>query len=372
MKFTVNSVELRNKLKAIGGVINNKSTLPILNNFEFEVCENELFITASNLEVTLNTSVKITNSNDCAGFFCIDATRITSILNELADQPLKVSVTGRLSVDIVSSKGRFKLAAEIADDYPRPAVLNEEKRAVSIKSKTLHSAINRTIIATATDDLRPVMSGLYIEIKSTKIDFVATDAHKLIKISIDKQECDCIGSFILPKKPAQVLKSLLAKDVGDVIINFDNKNATFETSEFTMNARLTDGNYPKYESVIPENNSKIVSVNRLALISAIKRVSIFTNKDVGLTKLELTNFQFKVSAQDIDYSTFANEIVDCEYQGENIEIGFKASFLIELLSNSETEDVIIKLDDPARAALIIPKSEDNDTLMLIMPMMLTH
>ena len=254
-----------------------------------------------------------------------------------------------------------------------PAIKDDKKFSFSVNSELFLSGISRTLFATADDELRPVMGGIFVEAGTDGINFVASDAHKLVRYKRADGKAEENASFILPKKPASLLKNILPREESTVAIEFDDKNAFFIFGEYRVVCRLVEGNYPNYNSVIPNNNPRKVSVDRVELLNTLKRVSVFSNQASNLVKLELTGNQIKVSAQDIDFSISAYERISCQYEGDDMEIGFKSVFMLEILSNISSSDVVIELADPTRAGLFLPsenETESEDLLMLLMPMMI--
>jgi len=374
MKFVISSTELLNHLQAISRVISNKNTLPILDNFLFQLSDNELKITASDLETTLITSIKLENVTD-EGIIAIPAKILTDTLKEFPEQPLTFEInTDTLGVVITTENGKYSIVGQNGEDFPQlPIIKDDKKNTIQLPANVLLNGIAKTLFATADDELRPVMNGIFIELFSDNMTFVASDAHKLVRYRRMDVKAEQEASFILPKKPASLLKSILPKEENDVLLEFDDKNAFFTLSNYKLVSRLVEGNYPSYNSVIPTNNPNKLTVDRLDLYNALKRVSLFSNQASNLIKLELTGNQIDVSAQDIDFSISANERLNCQYEGDDMEIGFKSSFLIEILSNLASSDVLVELSDPSRAGIIFPVEKDNtdeDVLMLLMPMMI--
>ena len=374
MKFVVSSTELLGHLQAISRVISSKNTLPILDNFLFDLKGNDLEITASDLESTLITKLRLENT-DGDGSVAIPARILLDTLKEFPEQPLTFDInTSTLSVVINSENGRFNVVGQHGVDFPvLPVIRSEKKVSFLIGATVLLSGINRTLFATADDELRPVMGGIFVEAGTDGLTFVASDAHKLVRYKRSDAKADENASFILPKKPASLLKNILPREEGSVQVEFDDKNAFFTLSDYKVVCRLVEGNYPNYNSVIPKNNPRKVSVDRVEFYNSLKRVSVFSNQASNLVKLQFTGNQMMISAQDIDFSISAYERVKCRYEGEEMEIGFKSVFLLEILANLSSQDVHIELADPTRAGLFLPADNDNsneDLLMLLMPMMI--
>lgn len=375
MKFVVSSTELLSHLTAISKVISNKSTMPILDNFLFHVnSENLLTITASDVETTLITTMELDNV-DGEGMIALPAKLLIDTLREFPEQPLTFQVdTSTFGVQVFSENGKYSIVGYDGEDFPEIPSINEDAGAlVKVKPKSLLKGIEKTLFATADDELRPVMNGIFIELRPDYMSFVASDAHKLVRYRRLDVKTETDASFILPKKPAALLKNLLSKQDFEVKIHFNDKNAFFTLSNYKLICRLVEGNYPSYNSVIPVNNPNSMSIDRPAFYNTVKRVSVFANQASNLVKLSLTASQVVVSAQDIDFSISAVERLACEYEGEDMEIGFKSTFLQEILSNIPSTQVRLEMSDPSRAGLLLPEEkedENEDVLMLLMPMMI--
>ncbi|SDC43747.1 DNA polymerase III subunit beta [Williamwhitmania taraxaci] len=374
MKFVVSSTELLSHLQTVSRVISNKNTLPILDHFLFQLSGNGLTITASDLETTLVTSINLENVSE-EGVVAVPAKLLTDTLKEFSDQPLTFDVnTDTKAIVINSETGKFTLPGQDGEDFPAiPTVREDKKSVLQTSTETLFSGISKTLFATADDELRAVMNGIFIELTESDVTFVATDAHKLVRYKRMDVKSDGAASFILPKKPAALLKAILAKDSNNVMVEFDDKNAFFTLTNYRMICRLVEGTYPSYASVIPANNPNRLTIDRIELYNALKRVAVFSNQASNLVKLELVGNQLTISAQDLDFSISAYERLNCIYEGDNMQIGFKSTFLIEILSNLSSSDVVLQLSDPSRAGLILPTEkeiDDEDTLMLLMPMMI--
>lgn len=374
MKFVVSSTELLSHLTSLSRVISSKSTMPILDNFLFQIAESEIIITASDLESTLITRLKLENI-DGEGSVAIPAKLFIDTLKEFPEQPLTFQIDDKTSVvEIFSDNGKYSIMGQNADDFPVLPRLNEEAASsVNVSHVALRKGIEKTLFATADDELRPVMNGIFIELSPSYMSFVASDAHKLVRYRRTDAKSDFDSSFILPKKPAGLLKNLLPKEEFDVKIEFDEKNAFFTLSNYKLICRLVEGNYPSYNSVIPTKNPNVMVIDRLNFFNTVKRVSVFSNQASNLIKLNIAENQLVVSAQDIDFSISAVERLGCEYEGDEMEIGFKSTFLQEILTNISASDVKVELSDPTRAGLLLPAEsadENEDTLMLLMPMMI--
>ncbi len=374
MKFVVSSTELLSHLNAISKVISSKNTLPILDNYLFQLEDNRLTITASDLESTLITSLDLDNTEG-NGDVAVPAKLLNDTLKEFPEQPLTFQINTETSaIDIYSENGKFSIVGQNGEDFPELPELKEETTAtIEVNHDVLFNGITKTLFATADDELRPVMNGIFIELGTEDLTFVASDAHKLVRYKRSDAKAEVESSFILPKKPAALLKNLLPKEEFDVKLQFDDKNAFFTLSNYKLICRLVEGNYPSYNSVIPTNNSNKMIVDRLELYNTIRRVSVFANQASNLIKMHIDDNQLVVSAQDVDFSISAVERLKCQYEGDEIEIGFKSTFLQEILSNLSSGDVKVELSDPTRAGLLLPAEKDfeeEDVLMLLMPMMI--
>jgi DNA polymerase-3 subunit beta len=309
------------------------------------------------------------------GIIALPARILLDTLKEFSVQPLAFDInTETLAVVITSENGKFNVVGQNGIDFPAlPSIRKEKKFSFLINADVMLAGINKTLFATADDELRPVMGGIFVEASTDKITFVASDAHKLVRYQRTDSHADDNASFILPKKPASLLKNILPKEEGVVTVEFDDKNAFFNLNDYKVVCRLVEGNYPNYNSVIPKNNPRKVTIDRIEFYNTLKRVSVFSNQASNLVKLQLKGNQAMVSAQDIDFSISAYEKIKCQYEGDDMEIGFKSVFLLEILSNISTQDVMIELADPTRAGLFLPgdnENESEDLLMLLMPMMI--
>lgn len=372
MKFIVSSSTLFSHLQAISRVINSKNSLPILDCVLIELQEGTLTMTASDNETTLSTAIEVSDYEG-EGAFAISSKTILEALKENPEQPLDFNVNlETLAITVNYQNGNYSLMAQDAMEFPRLKHLSNNMVNLTIPADILLSAINRCIFATADDELRPVMNGIYFDITPQDITMVASDGHKLVRNKSFSAVSNEKAAFILPKKPANLLKNLLPKEQGDVTISFDDSNALFNLENYQMNCRLIEGRYPNYNSVIPQNNPHKAIIDRLSFISALRRVSVFSSQASSLIKMTLEENQMVISAKDIDFSTSAEEKIVCQYDGKPMSIGFRSSFLIEILNNIASQNVIIELADPSRAGLIVPEEqeENEDLLMLLMPMML--
>ena len=371
MKFIVSSTGLFSRLQAISRVINSKNSLPILDCFLLELTDGTLSITASDSETTLSTFIEA-NEYDTDGRFAVNSKTILEALKEIPEQPLTFEVSESMEIVVKYQNGKYSLMGQNADEYPQSANLGSNAVHVSLGVEVLMNGINRSLFATADDELRPVMNGIYFDITTEDITFVASDGHKLVRNKTYKARGNEKAAFILPKKPATLLKNLLPKETGDVQIDFDDRNAMFTLENYSMTCRLIEGRYPNYNSVIPQNNPHRATIDRAAFVSGLKRVSVFSSAASSLIKLRLDMNTIQISGQDIDFSTSAEETLMCQYEGNQMSIGFKSTFLIDILNNISSQEVVMELADPSRAGVIVPveQNEDEDLLMLLMPMML--
>ena len=372
MKFIVSSTALFSHLQAISRVINSKNSLPILDCFLIELQDGTLSMTASDNESTLSTSIEVSDYEE-DGRFAVSSKTLLEALKEIPEQPLSFQInSSNLEITVQYQNGKYSLMGQSADEYPQASELNEGAVQVVMGADILTTGINRSLFATADDELRPVMNGIYFDITTEDITLVASDGHKLVRNKTYAAHGEEKAAFILPKKPANLLKNLLPKEQGDVQIGFDDRNATFTLENYRMVCRLIEGRYPNYNSVIPQNNPHKAIIDRASFISALRRVSVFSSQASSLIKLSLSENMMKISAQDIDFSTSAEESLICQYDGNAMSIGFKSSFLIDILNNIASQNVIIELADPSRAGVVVPEEqeENEDLLMLLMPMML--
>ncbi|WP_461631389.1 DNA polymerase III subunit beta [Labilibaculum euxinus] len=374
MKFVVSSTELLSHLQAISRVISSKNTLPILDNFLFELKNDQLVATASDLESTLITTIPLETSVG-EGVIAFPAKILTDTLKEFPEQPLTFDIDlTSLAVKITSENGVFSIVGQNGEDFPKlPAKQETNLVNISVEGSVLLTGINKTLFATADDELRPVMNGIFVELGNSDLTFVASDAHKLVRYKRLDGRSEVESSFILPKKPASLLRNILPKETNPVRVEFDEKNAFFTLSNYKLICRLVEGNYPSYNSVIPKTNPNKLTIDRVELYNTLRRVSVFSNPASNLIKFELKANELVVSAQDIDFSISARERLQCQYEGQDLEIGFKSVFLLEILSNISSSNVMVELSDPTRAGIFLPYDNDNadeDVLMLLMPMMI--
>ena len=372
MKFVVSSSTLSSHLQVISRVIASKNTIPVLDCFLFELRDSLLKITAADSETRMITSVEV-KEVEGEGIFAIPSKNLLDSLKELPDQPISFDIDDTtLEMFILYENGKYNFIGQSGDEYPQSKPLKDNANKIEISAENLLSGISRTLFATAEDELRPVMNGILFDIFETDITFVASDGHKLVRFKNSSAKGNEKAAFILPKKPANLLRSVLPRETGMVTIGFDDNNAYITMEHIVIISRLIEGRYPNYNGVIPKDNPFKITVDRLLIVNALKRVTVFSNPASSLIKLQLSPNSIFVSAQDIDYSTSAEETVACVYEGEEISIGFKGTYLIEILSNIPSAEVVLQLADPSRAGLMLPveNEADEDLLMLLMPMML--
>lgn len=373
MRFTVSSSALSSKLNMLAKVIGSKNSLPILDCFLFQVANGEMSITASDSDNVIKSTLALTD-HDGEGEFCVPNRVILDALKELPEQPLHfdVDTAGEaVAIKIVYQNGLYNFTGQSAEEYPRTQSMNDACTTVSLPTEMLINNISRSLFATANDELRPVMNGIYFDLTADALAIVASDGHKLVRSKNFTIKSESPSAFNLPKKPASLLKNILSKDGDDAIIKFDDRSAEIQFTDGVMRCRLIDGRYPNYNSVIP-NNPNEVTVDRRSLQSALRRVLPFASESSQLIRFHIESGRFEVSSEDIDFSTSAKEQLSCEYNGSPISIGFKGSSLMEILSNLTSDNIIIQLADPSRAGIIVPaeQPENEDILMLIMPMLL--
>ena len=372
MKFSVSSSALLSLLATTGKVISNKNQLPILDYFLFELRDGRLKVTASDLETTLIGSIEVDNVEQ-EGVIAAPARLMLDSLKEFPEMPLTIEVNDSTwEIKICWNSGVSSIPGVSGMSYPALPALAEDKKEIEFDVDTLVAGINKTIFATADDELRPVMNGVFINIQPETTTFVGTDAHKLVRYTAEAQS-QVAASFILPKKPANLLKSVLLKEDNSIKVSFDNKNVIFELTSHTLVCRLIEGNYPNYNAVIPAANPNKVLIDRIELLNGIKRVAVCSNQATNLIRMDVAGNTVNLTAQDLDFSVSAKESLSCSYDGEPITIGFKSTFLVEILANTETPTVQIELADSTRAGVFKPVYDDkqsSDTLMLLMPMMI--
>ncbi|MFB9058170.1 DNA polymerase III subunit beta [Mariniflexile ostreae] len=370
MKFIVSSTYLLKQLQVLGGVINSSNTLPILDNFLFELDHSQLTVSASDLETTMASKLEV--ESDSAGSVAIPARLLLDTLKTFPEQPLTFVVENNNTVEISSNHGKYALAYADGNEFPKAVELEDPSKTV-VTGHVLSTAISKTIFAAGNDDLRPVMSGVFFQFSTEGLTFVATDAHKLVKYTREDIKASQVAEFIMPKKPLNLLKSILAASEDDVTIEYNDSNAkfTFENSELIC--RLIDGKYPNYEAVIPKENPNKLTIARNQFLNSVRRVSIFSNKTTHQIRLKIAGAELNISAEDIDYSNKAEERLTCDYQGDDMQIGFNSRFLTEMLNNLSADEVQLEMSMPNRAGILTPidgLDEGERITMLVMPVML--
>jgi DNA polymerase-3 subunit beta len=370
MKFIVSSTYLQKQLQVLGGIINNSNTLPILDNFLFELKHSSLTVSASDLESTMSTTVNVESESE--GKLAVPAKLLLDTLKTFAEQPLTFVIEPNNTIEISSNDGKYALAYVNADEFPKPIDLKDSSQTI-IPANILNSAINKTVFATGNDDLRPVMSGVFFQFSTENLTFVATDAHKLVKYTRLDLKANNTTEFIMPKKPLNLLKGILGSDNEDVSIEYNDSNAKFSFGNSILICRLIDGKYPNYEAVIPKENPNQLSIGRNQFLNSVRRVSIFSNKTTHQIRLKIAGAELNISAEDIDYSNKAEERLTCDYQGDDMQIGFNSRFLNEMLGNLESEEVKLEMSLPNRAGILTPVDgldTGEEVTMLVMPVML--
>ena len=351
MKFIVSSAALLKELQMLGGVINSTNTLPILDNFLFEINGNSLTLTASDLETTFSTRIAVESESN--SMVALPARLLLDTLKTFPEQPLTFIKTEKNTVEISANNGKYAVAYVEGNEFPKAAQVNDAKTTL-IQSDILYTAINSTLFASGNDDLRPVMSGVFFQFSTESLTFVATDAHKLVKYTRSDVTATDTSEFIMPKKPLQLLKGILQGSISEISIEYNDTNAQFRFGDSALTCRLIDGKYPNYEAVIPKENPNQMQVSRVSFLNSVRRVSIFSNKTTHQIRLKIAGAALQISAEDFDYSNSAEERLDCDYQGDDIQIGFNSRFLIEMLNNMECDQIKLSMSLPNRAGILTP------------------
>ena len=372
MKFIVSSTYLLKQLQVLGGVINSSNTLPILDNFLFELNGSELTISASDLETTMSSTITVESDSD--GSVAIPAKLLLDTLKTFPEQPLTFIIEDNNTIEISSNHGKYALAYANGEEFPK-AVALENPSSTTIAGNILATAISKTIFAAGNDDLRPVMSGVFFQFSTENLTFVATDAHKLVKYTRGDVSASETAEFIMPKKPLTLLKGILSGSDDNVTIEYNDSNAKFTFESSVLICRLIDGKYPNYEAVIPKENPNKLTIDRTQFLNSVKRVSIFSNKTTHQIRLKIAGAELNISAEDIDYSNKAEERLTCDYQGDDLQIGFNSRFLSEMLGNLNASEVQLEMSLPNRAGILTPidgLDEGEHVTMLVMPVMLNN
>ena len=371
MKFSVSSSELLKQLQVASGAIASSPVLPILDDFLFVIKKNQLTISATDLETSITNQLDVMSDGD--GAVAVPAKILLDTLKALPDQPITFAVDDEtFAISITSAYGKYKLAGENGQDYPRIPV-SDKVDTITVSSHVLTQAVSKTLFATSNDELRPAMTGVFVSVDFNKITFVSTDAHKLVRFSFSNIASEVATSFIIPKKALNLLKNALPA-AGDVTMSFDKANAFFTFGNTHLVCRLIDARYPDYQAVIPVDNPNVLTIKRTDLLSSLKRIAIYANKTTNQVILDIAPDSLTVSAQDLDFSNEANEQLVCSYGGSQITIGFNAKFMVEMLGVLESEEVKLELSTPSRAGILLPveEKEGEDILMLVMPVMLSN
>ena len=372
MKFIISSDALLKELQVLGGVINSSNTLPILDNFLFHLNSNQLVLTASDLETTMSCTLDVESED--SGMIALPAKLLLDTLKTFPEQPLTFIKTENNTLEISANNGKYAVAYLNGEDFPKATQVKDPTQ-TKIDCKVMAAAINATLFASGNDDLRPVMSGVFFQFSSTELTFVATDAHKLVKYTRKDLSAESNSEFIMPKKPLQLLKNILQGVDDNLLIEYNETNAEFTTGNLRLTCRLVEGKYPNYEAVIPKENPNVMQIGRVDFLNSVRRVSIFSNKTTHQVRLKIAGAELQISAEDFDYSNKAEERLDCEYKGDDLQIGFNSRFLIEMLNNLSCDDIILYMSLPNRAGIITPLGnidEGEDITMLVMPVMLNE
>lgn len=370
MKFIISSTYLLKHLQTLGGIINNSNTLPILDNFLFDLKQNQLTVSASDLETTMRSVLDV--ESNAEGVIALPARLLLDTLKTFPEQPLTFTVKDNHTLEISSDHGKYALAYVEGADFPK-AVELANPSSTTLVGDVLATAITKTLFAAGTDDLRPVMSGVFFQFSPEQLTFVATDAHKLVKYQRHDIKASQVAEFIMPRKPLNLLKSILAGSEAEVTMEYNESNAkfVFDTSELVC--RLIDGKYPNYEAVIPKENPNVLTLSRNQFLSSVRRVSIFSNKTTHQVRLKVAGAELNITAEDIDYSNKAEERLSCSYQGDDMQIGFNSRFLVEMLNNLSSDEIALEMSLPNRAGILTPVDgleEGEHITMLVMPVML--
>lgn len=378
MKFVLSSSVLASRLQTIGRVIVQKNNVPILDCFCFDIKDNQLTITASDNDSTLFTKIEL-NESDADVRFAINAKTIQDAIKEIPEQPLEIYLNpDTYELTIQYQNGHYKIIGQDATPYPLPVVSEENKLEIELKEDVFLSAINRSLVAVANDGLRPQLNSVCLDIQDHSVSIVSSNGGQLALTSIPYPSLDVEDSYLIGTRPMVLLKGMLSKGGGNVKLCMSERTATISNDNYSIICRLVEGRFPAYRKIIPENNPNVININRMALISAIRRMLVAANAQNVLVKFRLDVNSLYISSQDIDFGKSAEESVLCEYIGTPMRIAFKGNEFLELINNINSEDVLIKLSDPSRAGLIVPKEEekkDNNEeansqekiVMLIMP-----
>jgi DNA polymerase-3 subunit beta len=369
MKFIVSSSALLKHLQQINGVINANTVLPILEDFLFEIEDKKLTVVATDLETVMGVQMDVESKTD--GKVCIPARILMESLKNIPDQPLTFNIDKNFSVEITSDNGKYKVMGENPDNFPKAPVADEANK-FTLTGSALLNGINKTLFAVSSDDLRPAMTGIFFELSKGAVQFVATDAHRLVRYKRTDVTNAKTDNFIVPKKPLNILKNALPDNDEEITVSYNKNHFFVKHGETHLSCRLIDARFPDYKVVIPVDNPYKLTVNRSDFQSALRRINIFSNKSTNQVALSISGSELTLAAQDVDFSSEGTERMNCEYDGEDLQIAFNAKFLVELLNASDSEDVVVELSTPNKAGIIKPteKLEVEDLLMLVMPLML--
>jgi DNA polymerase III subunit beta len=371
MKFIVSSSQLLKQLQHIAGVINANTVLPILEDFLFDVENGKLTVVATDLETVMRVQLNVEAKDK--GKVCIPAKILLDSLKNIADQPLTFNIDKNFAVEITSDNGKYKVMGENPDNFPKePAA--DDTTSFTMQASALVTAINKTLFAVSNDDLRPAMTGVFFELNKDSVQFVATDAHRLVRYKRTDVTCPKSESFIVPRKPLNLLKSALPGNDDEITINYNSNHLFVKHGTTQMSCRLIDARFPDYKVVIPTDNPYKLVVDKSSFQSALRRVSVFSNKSTNQVALSISGSELQLAAQDVDFSFEGNERMKCQYDGEDLTIAFNARFLIEMLNAADSNEVRIELSTPTKAGILKPTEQEDgeELLMLVMPLMLNQ
>ncbi|WP_153798316.1 DNA polymerase III subunit beta [Foetidibacter luteolus] len=371
MKFIVSSSALLKHLQQINGVINANTVLPILEDFLFEIQDKKLSVVATDLETVMRVEMDVESKEN--GKVCIPAKILMDSLKNIPDQPLSFTIERNFAIEITSDNGKYKVMGENPDNFPKEPS-SDDTNNFTIASSAFVNAINKTLFAVSSDDLRPAMTGVFFELNKDSLQFVATDAHRLVRYKRKDVACPKTDSFIVPKKPLNLLKNALPDNADQLTVSYNSNHLFVKHGSTQLICRLIDARFPDYKVVIPTDNPYKLVVNTSDFQSALRRVSVFSNKSTNQVALSISGSELQLAAQDVDFSFEGNERMSCQYDGEDLQIAFNAKFLIEMLNSADTEEVKVELSTPTKAGIIKPteQSDDEDVLMLVMPLMLNN
>jgi DNA polymerase III subunit beta len=371
MKFIVSSSALLKQLQHISGVINANTVLPILEDFLLEVEKNKLTVVATDLETVMRVQLDIEAKD--SGKICIPAKILVESLKNIADQPLAFNIDKNFGIEITSDNGKYKVMGENPDNFPKEPS-PDDTTSFTMTSSALVTAINKTLFAVSNDDLRPAMTGVFFELDKKGIQFVATDAHRLVRYKRTDSSAPKNDSFIVPRKPLNLLKAALPDNDDEITLSYNSNHFFVKHGTTQMSCRLIDARFPDYKVVIPTDNPYKLTVNKNDFQGALRRVNVFSNKSTNQVALMIAGSELELKAQDIDFSFEGDERMKCRYDGEDLTIAFNARFLIEMLNAADSDEVKIELSTPTKAGILKPTEQEDgeDLLMLVMPLMLNQ